>query len=81
MATFLESDVEVDEFQIEAGSEADGALVAELHLPHSIVLGAVIRPGEPGRIVRGRTTLNAGDNVVVFARPDSIPAVRKVFSA
>ena len=55
VATFLESDVEVDEFVIEAGSEADGALVAELHLPHSIVLGAVISPGEPGRIIRGRT--------------------------
>lgn len=81
VATFLESDVEVDEFRIEAGSPADGALVADLHLPHSIVLGAVTRPGERGRIVRGRTVLHAGDNVVVFARPDSLPALRKAFSA
>ncbi|NND73617.1 MAG: Trk system potassium transporter TrkA [Ilumatobacter sp.] len=79
VATFLESDIEVDEFEIEAGSEADGAVVAELHLPHSVVLGAVIRPGEPGRIVRGNTVLHAGDNVVVFARPDSIAALRKAF--
>ncbi len=81
VATFLESDVEVDEIQIEEGSDADGERVADLHLPHSIVLGAVIRPGEPGRIVRGYTVLNAGDNVVVFARPESLPALRKVFSA
>ena len=81
VATFLESDVEVDEFLIEEGSDADGAVVAQLHLPHSVVLGAVIRPGEPGTIVRGSTVLNAGDNVVVFARPDSIPALRKAFSA
>jgi trk system potassium uptake protein TrkA len=51
-----------------------------LHLPHSIVLGAVIRPGEPGRIVRGNTVLHAGDNVVVFARPESLPALRKAFT-
>lgn len=81
VATFLESDVEVDEIEIEAGSDADGAVVSTLHLPHSIVLGAVIRPGESGRIVRGNTVLHAGDNVVVFARPNSIPALRKVFSA
>jgi trk system potassium uptake protein TrkA len=81
VATFLESDVEVDEFVIEVGSAADGCQVSELHLPHSIMLGAVIRPGEEGEIVRGHTVLHAGDNVVVFARPDSIPALRKVFSA
>lgn len=81
VATFLESDIEVDEFLIEEGAPADGVRVADLHLPHSIVLGAVIRPGTPGSIVRGSTTLHAGDNVVVFARPDSIPALRKAFSA
>jgi trk system potassium uptake protein TrkA len=81
VATFLESDVEVDEFQIEAGSAAEGARVLDLHLPHSIVLGAVIRPGQEGEIVRGHTILHAGDNVVVFARPDAIPALRKVFAA
>jgi trk system potassium uptake protein TrkA len=81
VATFLESDVEVDELRIEPGSPADGAVVAELNLPRSIVLGAVIRPGEPGTIIRGRTRLRAGDNVVVFARPDSIPVLRKAFTA
>lgn len=81
VATFLESDIEVDEFLIEEGSDADGIRVADLHLPHSIVLGAIIRPGETGEIVRGNTTLHAGDNVVVFARPDSIPALLKAFSA
>ncbi len=81
VATFLESDVEVDEFEIEAGSPADGAVVAHLHLPHSIVLGAVIHPDAEAEIVRGNTVLSAGDNVVVFARPDAIPALQKAFSA
>ena len=81
VATFLESDIEVDEFEIEADSVADGVRVADLHLPHSIVLGAVTREGQSGEIVRGNTTLHAGDNVVVFARPESIPALLKAFTA
>jgi trk system potassium uptake protein TrkA len=81
VATFLESDVEVNEISIEAGSPADRAIVADLHLPHSVLLGAVVRPDGAAEIVRGRTELRAGDNVVVFARPDGLPATRRVFSA
>jgi len=81
VATFLESDVEVNEFEIEVGSAADGHEVAELHLPHSVLLGAVTRSDGTAEIVRGRTKLEAGDNVVVFSRPDALPATRKAFSA
>ena len=81
VATFLESDVEVNEFEVEAGSSADGVLVADLHLPHSVLLGAVTRPEGSTEIVRGRTVLNAGDSVVVFSRPDALAATRRAFSA
>ena len=81
VATFLESDIEVDEFVIEEGAAADGVRVADLQLPQSLVLGAVIRPDQPGKIVRGDTVLRAGDNVVAFLRPDSIPELRKAFTA
>ncbi len=81
VATFLESDVEVNEFEIESGSTADGCLVADLHLPHSVLLGAVTRRDGSAEIVRGRTRLDAGDNVVVFSRPDALTATRKAFSA
>jgi len=81
VATFLESDVEVIEFEIEAGSSADGIRVADLHLPHSILLGAVSRPDGSTEIVRGKTVLNALDTVVVFSRPNSLAATRKAFSA
>jgi len=81
VATFLESDVEVNEFEIEPGSAADGRLVADIHLPHSILLGAVTRRDGSAEIVRGRTRLDAGDNVVVFSRPDALAATRKAFSA
>jgi trk system potassium uptake protein TrkA len=81
VATFLESDVEVNEFEIEAGSAADGVVVADLHLRHSVLLGAVTRQDGTAEIVRGRTLLHAGDNVVVFSRPDSLAVTRKAFSA
>ncbi len=81
VATFLESDIEVNEFKIEPTSAADGATVAKLHLPPSVLLGAVIRPDGSSEIVRGRTTLAADDNVVVFSRPDALPATRRVFTA
>ena len=81
VATFLESDVEVNEFEIEVGSSADGIVVADLHLPHSVLLGAVTRADGTAEIVRGRTKLYAGDNVVVFSRPDALAITRRAFTA
>jgi trk system potassium uptake protein TrkA len=81
VATFLESDVEVNEFEIQAGSPADGTLVADLHLPHSVLLGAVTHRDGAAEIVRGHTVLDAGDTVVVFSRPDALAITRRAFSA
>ncbi|MFW2380992.1 MAG: Trk system potassium transporter TrkA [Acidimicrobiales bacterium] len=79
VATFLESDAEVDEIEVAAGSLADGAVVSELRLPTDVLLGAVIRPQGKAEIVRGPTILNAGDHVVLFARPRGLPETRAVF--
>lgn len=81
VATFLESDTEVDELEIEAGSPADGAAVADLALPAQFIIGAVNRPDKPSEIVRGRTVLNAGDFIVVFARPDALTEAHAFFAA
>lgn len=81
VATFLESDIEVNEFEIEAGSAAAGTLVSDLHLPHSVLLGAVTRPDGTAQIVRGHTRLDASDKVVVFSRPDALGVTRRAFSA
>ncbi len=78
--TFLESDSEVDEIEIRIGSKADGAVVKDLHLPHSILIGAVIRPDAAAEIVRGRTELRAGDHIVVFGRPAAISAAKPIFT-
>ena len=79
VTTFLESDSEVDEIEIASGSEADGALVADLPLPKNILIGAVTRSGQPAKIARGRTELLAGDHIIVFGRPTALASVRPVF--
>ncbi len=81
VATFLDSDVEVDEFVIEAGSPGDGALVRDLHVRRSVLLGAVVREDGSTEIVRGNTQLHAGESVVLFARPTALAEVRRVFGA
>ncbi len=78
--TFLESDSEVDEIEILAGSKADGATVADLHLPRDILIGAVSRPDADAEIVRGRTRLEAGDHIIVFGRPKAISAAKAIFT-
>lgn len=81
VATFLESNVEVDEIEVEAGSRADGAKVMDLHLPRGVLLGATIAADGTAEIVRGQTELAAGDHLVVFTRPAALEAARGVFTA
>jgi len=81
VATFLDSDVEVDELVVDAGSPGDGAFVKDLHLPRSVLLGAVVRDDGSSELVRGHTQLHAGEHVVLFARPASLADVRRVFSS
>jgi trk system potassium uptake protein TrkA len=80
VATFLDSDVEVDEFVIQPGSPGDGAVVRDLHLPRSVLLGAVVRADGSAEIVRGTTMLRAGESVVLFARPFALADVRRLFT-
>jgi trk system potassium uptake protein TrkA len=80
VATFLESDVEVDEFVIEPGSRGDGAIVSDLHLPRAVLIGAVVRVDGSSEIGRGTTRLHAGESVVMFARPSALDEIQRVFS-
>lgn len=81
VATFLESDVEVNELVVSPGSRADGAVVADLHLSRSLLLGAAVRPDGTVEIVRGPTQLAAGDKVVVFSRAKDLHHAQQHFGA
>jgi trk system potassium uptake protein TrkA len=80
VATFLESDVEVDEFVICPDCRADGARVADLHLPHTLLLAAVVRNDGSSEIVSGETKLHAGETIVVFARPSGFTEIQQAFT-
>lgn len=80
VATFLESDVEVNEFVVQPGSRADGVKVAELHASRSVLLGAVVREGGGAEIVRGPTTLHAGDTVEVVSQAQHLDVARALFT-
>ena len=71
VATFLQGEVELLEFEIHKGSPADGRTIAELGLPRDVLIAAVVRDGRP-QIARGRTTLRKGDHVIVMAKPSSV---------
>lgn len=78
VATFLEGEAEVLEVEVRPGTQADGALVAELRLPKDVLLGAIVREGK-AQIARGRSRLRTRDHVIVFAMPEVVDDVRRVF--
>jgi trk system potassium uptake protein TrkA len=78
VTTFLESETEILELTVKDGCQADGAVVAELPLPKEVLVGAVVRAGN-AEIARGRTKLRADDKVIVFAMPDAVDAVKRIF--
>lgn len=78
VATTLEGEAEVLEVEVKKGRAADGAMIAELHLPKDMLIGAIVRDGK-GQIARGRSTLRAHDHLVIFAMPESVEQVKQIF--
>jgi trk system potassium uptake protein TrkA len=78
VATFLEGDAEVVEFEVKRGSAADGTKVRDLHLDHDVLIGAIVRDGN-AQIARGRSTLRARDHVVAVAMPGQIEDATHLF--
>ncbi len=78
VTSFLAMDIEVLEITVMAGSRADGKKVCELGPSKKILIGAVVN-NEGVKIVRGNTSLRAGDKLVVFARPNALGKVSELF--
>ena len=79
VATFLESDAEVLELEVEKGCPADEALVKDLKLPKGVLIGAIVRDGKP-QIARGRSRLRGRDHVVAFATPGTVREVHRLLT-
>jgi trk system potassium uptake protein TrkA len=71
--------VEILEFAVSESCICAGSTVAELHMPHESLIGAIVRDGKP-QIARGRSTLRARDHVVVLAKPESVDRVTALFA-
>ena len=47
-------------------------------LPEDVLIGAIVRQDRV-LIPTGQSVIQAGDRVIIFTMPDSIPAVEKLF--
>ncbi|MDH3752554.1 MAG: Trk system potassium transporter TrkA [Acidimicrobiia bacterium] len=78
VATFLAGDFEVIEIEVPDSSQADGQLVSDLGLPKDVLIGAIVRDGK-AQIARGWSELRGRDHLVVFAKPQAVVQVRRIF--
>ena len=65
--------------EVEVGrhSPAAGRTLRELHLPHEMIVGGVIR-GNEVFVPRGETEIHFADRLIVIALPKAIPAVEQL---
>lgn len=72
------SEAEVFELTAEAGSKITKKTLADINFPLNATVGGVIRDGE-AIIAKGDVQIAAGDNVVIFALPNAVKKVIKLF--
>jgi trk system potassium uptake protein TrkA len=79
VATLKGIDAEAIELQVDAHARIVGVPLTDAEFPEGAVLGAIIREG---RIImpRGRDKVLSGDRVIVFALPDAIHEIERIFS-
>jgi len=77
VVTFTDSDAEAIELEVGPNSAAIGKTLADLHLPHSMIIGGVQR-GKEAFVPRGNTMIEAGDHLIVIALPEAIAMAEKL---
>lgn len=77
VATFQDSDAEAIELQVGLDSPAAGKSFRELHLPHSMIVGGILRDNK-AFVPLGETVIQPGDRLIVIALPEAIPDVEKL---
>jgi trk system potassium uptake protein TrkA len=77
VTTFSDSDAEAIELEVGADSPAIGRTLADLKLPHSLIVGGVQR-GDNAFVPKGNTEIEVGDHLIVIALPEAIPTAEKL---
>ena len=78
VVTFEDTPAEAIELQVEADSATVGKSLADLSLPRTVIVGGVLR-GKEAFVPHGTTVIEADDHLIVFALPEGIGAIEKVF--
>ena len=80
VVTFDEIDVDVIEFQPDAGSLVTQRPLKELNFPKDSIVGMINHHGKI-RIAHGSSILTEDDTVLVFAKPKAISKLKKLFGS
>lgn len=78
VVTFNDTDAEVIELEVGAGSDAVGKQLADLPLPAGAVIGGIMREGD-ALVPTGDTEINARDHLIVFTLPQTMGKVEGLF--
>jgi trk system potassium uptake protein TrkA len=79
VATLKGIDAEAIEFDVTEKTRVAGRTIAEVHFPHGAVVGAILR-GDSVITPRGGDEIRPGDRVVMFALPEAIAEIERLFS-
>jgi trk/ktr system potassium uptake protein len=72
------TDAEVIEFGVDEASMIAGKKLKEVHFPKGAVIGTILREAHI-ILPRGDDLILPGDDVIVFALPDAVPEVERLF--
>jgi trk system potassium uptake protein TrkA len=71
-------DAEAIEFRVDSESRICGQMLKDVHFPKGGLVGMILR-GRKIIMPRGGDQIIPGDDVIVFALPDAIPEIEKLF--
>ena len=77
VVTFQDSDAEALEIEVGLSSPVAGRALRDLHLPHEMIVGGVVRGGE-AFVPRGDTVIEVRDRLIVIALPEVISEVEQL---
>ncbi len=78
VATFQDTAAEAIELQVGFDGTAAGKTLIDIGLPKSVIVGGILRDGN-AFVPHGDTVVRPGDRMIVFALPEAIGAVEKLF--
>lgn len=78
ISTFIDSEIELVEFEVPESSDMVGQRLMDLHIPKDVLIGAVVN-GPNVEIARGTTTIPSGGQIIVICPPERVEDMRNAF--